>query len=173
MIKTRHVGTSAKLYRVAWVILISHHLMSMIVGISGFVFEPSPSIERTTGNIVVGWLWSSIFVIFGALALLARLREKVTAEMWAIGSIALARLLWCVTILVSAYYRQVFSGVQVGLALGATSMFMTAWALFTIVWVRTGLIVIAGNGRFPVELLQDQLKSIAKQAAKEERERRS
>jgi hypothetical protein len=167
----RHTGWNARLYRIAWVVLIAHHVACVLVGLAGFIFETSPSIERTFGNALLENVWSSIFVLFGLLALLARLKAKVMAEMWAIGAIALARGLWCGVIIASAVTRDATSGVQVGLALGATAMFMTAWALFTIVWNRTGLLVISGSGKYPTEMIREQLLSIARQTAREEAER--
>lgn len=164
----RKLNKSYRLYRVAQVLLIAHHILCILIGVSGFVFIPSPTIERAVGSPFVDWIWSAIFVLFGSFALYARIKHKPNAENWAIGSIAVSRGIWATTIIVSVLQREMYGGLQIGLALLASTLFMLSWSSFTFVWVKSGLISMQQQETHPDDLIEERMVETIRTVLEEE-----
>ena len=120
----------------SWIAILCHHVIIIVAGLIGFIGDPSPTVTTVLGGEVASYLWSGTFVLFGSMALIARLFRRARAEVVAVLSIAGARMLWA-GILIGAMMTGISSrgGLQIAATLAAGSFFMLGWSLMVLGWI--------------------------------------
>lgn len=106
----------------SWAFLLAHVFTTM-VGIVGLVGDPARSISSVLGVNTYGQLlYATIFLVFGVVGIVARIRKRTRVEAMAIFAIAGAFALWALMIVIT----------------GDTASFQPAATYFTIACIKMG-----------------------------------
>lgn len=129
-------------YRLAWLLLLAHHGIAILVGVAGLVSAPTPSIDATLEG--SGWLttvglgmWSGGYILFGGIGIVARLKRRIIVETFAICGVAGLRIIWSGAIIVASTTIPGPGGnLQSALSIFAGAVFMLGAAAAQVAWLH-------------------------------------
>jgi len=107
------------------------------VGIAGFNGSPSPTVVRVLGSDWPVLLWSSVFVLFSLVGMIARLRNSLRTEAVAGFATAGALGMWGAMILIG--HDSPATSIQGGLMFVAMALHHAGWSGILWWWSGTGL----------------------------------
>ena len=122
-----HISGSALIY--------GHHALACGLGAYGLVAVQSPTVDRFIGGVDGSFLWSLLFAVFGAIALLARLSkwlgwlDLAKAEVVCVLILAIVGFLWGGLFVAAAFLDHDSDTIQVGLTLARSSFFLSGASL--------------------------------------------
>lgn len=117
------------------VCLLVVHVLTVALGVVGLAGDTAASVVRVLGPDTAAFAWSSVFVVFGAVALVARLRARLRLEAVAVLAIAAGFALWAVMIAVGSGV----ASLQSALTVAVIAVFKTGWG--ALLWRFAGQLV--------------------------------
>ena len=70
------VRVANRIERLGSVLIYAHHSLIVAVGAFGMIETPSPAVSSVIGGAAAAWVWSTMFLVFGLLALGCRFTNR-------------------------------------------------------------------------------------------------
>jgi hypothetical protein len=123
------------------IFFLAAHVMTIGVGFAGLLGETAPSINAVLGvDDAATILFAFLFIVFGGIALWARLRKRLRVEAVAVLSIAGAFAIWgCIVIIASAGPS---TSLQPAAGYFLVSALKVGWGMILFWWANQDLVVV-------------------------------